>query len=93
MSNKHEAAQCPACLDVLWPRHEHDLHCCSCGSIAVDGGPHLRTLYEGVRPKRCYVLVDAIEPGIIKHNEPIDPGATYAVIEGQLVFDVRPRDL
>jgi hypothetical protein len=54
----------------------------------------MRTLYEGsqTRPKRCYVLVDENvlgESGIISCHTPIDEGATYSVIEGQLVLDER----
>lgn len=30
--------KCPACGDVIYSRTRHDMHYCSCGAVAIDGG-------------------------------------------------------
>ncbi len=41
--NKPNKAKCKLCSDVIESFHQHDYVSCSCGEIAVDGGP------EGLR--------------------------------------------
>lgn len=35
---KVNAIRCPNCGDVIYSRHVHDFHYCSCGECAIDGG-------------------------------------------------------
>jgi len=35
---KVDAIQCPKCKDIIYSRARHDMHCCSCNGIFVDGG-------------------------------------------------------
>lgn len=30
--------KCPVCGDVIYSRTRHDMHYCSCGAVAIDGG-------------------------------------------------------
>lgn len=32
-------AECPKCKELIYSRVIHDMHFCSCGAIAIDGGP------------------------------------------------------
>jgi len=36
--------QCPLCCDILFSRSQHDMRFCSCGALAVDGGPALEKI-------------------------------------------------
>ena len=79
---KLEAVQCPACMDVILPRYEHDLHCCTCGAIAVDrSGDRLRVLYDRQKPLRCLVIIEKHDllsgSGIFSCAFVIEPEATY----------------
>ena len=29
---------CKKCSTVIWSRHRHDFHSCSCGAVYIDGG-------------------------------------------------------
>jgi hypothetical protein len=80
---KAEAVQCPRCLDIIVSRHQHDLHTCSCGSTAVDGGrEYLRVLYDDQYrpPCRCFVRVDEADlmngTGIFPMELPVEPETT-----------------
>lgn len=35
---KVKAAKCKKCFDIIYSRANHDMHWCSCHSVAVDGG-------------------------------------------------------
>jgi len=85
-----DAAQCPLCRDVLVSRWQHDLHGCSCGAIAIDGGQdYYRSLWtQPNRPIRVTVLVDSINevragPGVwaVESTEP----CWYRLVAGKLV--------
>ena len=34
------ALKCSNCGDIIWSRAQYDFRECSCGSIAIDGGPN-----------------------------------------------------
>lgn len=42
---KINALKCNSCKDLIFSRARHDLHYCSCGKVAIDGGfDYLRVL-------------------------------------------------
>ena len=35
---KINCVQCKKCSDIIFSRARHDMHTCSCGAMAIDGG-------------------------------------------------------
>jgi hypothetical protein len=58
-----DGLQCPVCRDVVVSRWQHDLHGCSCGAIAIDGGQeYLRLLWnEPHQLIHLTVFVDSLD--------------------------------
>lgn len=55
-----EAIKCPACLDVIWSRHRHDMRWCKCEKCFIDGGRSY-TRFSWGTPEKPELLTIEVE--------------------------------
>lgn len=47
--------RCLRCEDIIESIHVHDFRWCSCGAVAVDGGPeYMKRLWPGIPGEKAY---------------------------------------